>query len=308
MDSAICTLFEGDYHRGVGALVNSLCKHGYRGVVWVGYRGAPPPWAQPLHHGNGNAEFRLPTGGAIHFVPVDTEVHLTNYKPEFMLRVWSDGAQEARKLFYFDPDIVIKCDWTFFEDWVEGGVALCEDVNSPMPSSHPIRHAWQRFYARKGISLARRHDFYVNGGFLGITREHRTLLETWKEMLAALRDETGPLDQLLAGHRPYAFHTADQDVLNAVLMACDLPVSLVGKDGMDFIPGGYIMSHAIGKAKPWRKPMLRSALGGYPPTLADKSYWQNVETPIRLWPSASLLLRKFDLTAAAALGRLMRRV
>ena len=122
-----------------------------------------------------------------------------------------------------------------------------------------------------------------------------------------MRDETGPLDQLGFGNWPYAFYNADQDVLNAALMACEVDVSLVGKEGMDFIPGGYIMSHAIGKAKPWRKQMLKSALGGQPPTLADKSFWENVETPIQLWPSGSLLFRKLDLTVASALGRLLRR-
>ena len=78
MSTAICTLFEGDYHRGLGALVNSLCKHGYQGTVWAGYRGALPPWVEPRDHDDGDVEFRLPSGGAIRFVPVHTEVHLTN--------------------------------------------------------------------------------------------------------------------------------------------------------------------------------------------------------------------------------------
>jgi hypothetical protein len=307
MDAAICTLFEGDYHHGVGALVNSLCKHGYRGVVWVGCRGALPPWAQPLARKDGYDEFQLSSGGVIRFVPLDTDVHLTNYKPDFMLRIWEQEDPDVAKLFYFDPDIVIKCEWEFFEEWVEGGVALCEDINSPMPGSHPIRNAWRRFYGQKGIELTGAPDAYVNAGFIGVMREHWELLETWKRMLVALRDETGSLNQLGFGNRPYAFYNADQDVLNAALMACDIRVSLVGKDGMDFIPGGYIMSHAVGKAKPWRKQMLRSALGGYPPTLADKGYWQNVEAPIRVWPAAALLLRKLDLTIGSALGRLMRR-
>ena len=182
METAICTLFEGDYHYGLAALVNSLCKHGYHGAVWAGYRGALPAWAHPLIRRDGYDEFRLSTGGSIHFVAVETDAHLTNYKPEFMLRIWDHEAPGAAKLFYFDPDIVIKCDWEFFEDWVTGGAALCEDINSPMPGTHPIRNAWRRFFGKEGFELAREGDAYVNGGFVGVTGEHRELLETLERL------------------------------------------------------------------------------------------------------------------------------
>ena len=34
-DTAICTLFEGDYHLGLAAILNSLVRAGYAGTVWA---------------------------------------------------------------------------------------------------------------------------------------------------------------------------------------------------------------------------------------------------------------------------------
>jgi hypothetical protein len=305
--SAVCTLFEGDYHFGVGALVNSLYKNGYRGMVWAGYRGKLPPWATPIQAGDGYAEYAIREECLIRFIQVETERHLALYKPGFMRALWNDHCRRIENLFYFDPDIVIKCDWSFFEEWAACGLAVCEDVNSPMPDSHPIRHAWRQLSAERDIDLAVKTEAYVNSGFLGIASGCLGFLQQWSDMIDLIETRTGKLRHHLHGQRPSPFYNTDQDALNMAIMRGDYATSLIGKEGMDFIPGGYTMSHAAGGGKPWRKRFFSSALRGIPPTLADKAYWQNVMHPICMYRSATLRLSQWELMMSSAVGRYCRK-
>jgi hypothetical protein len=306
-NSSICTLFEGHYHYGVGALVNSFYRHGYRGVIWAGCRGSLPPWASPLAHHSDYAEYQVGDGCVIRFIPVETTRHLTNYKPEFMLDLWRRFPAEIPALFYFDPDIVIKCDWSFFEEWIHHGVALCEDVNSPVNPTHPLRLRWQSFFGAQGVKLNSSHAFFVNGGFVGLSRENMAFLEEWLHLLEMVKPHAENLARLHLGERTLLFQIPDQDALNATVYSTRTPVSVLGREGMDFIPGGYTMSHAAGGAKPWKKQMLRSALGGVPPSAADKGFWQNVEAPIELYPKLEIARNRLNLRLAAAIGRFLRR-
>ena len=119
MTSVVCTLFENHYHYGVAALTNSLYHQGFRGPVYAGYRGPLPSWAQVASENNalgwaGATTLEVADGLKIHFLPLDTSYLLTNYKPQFMIRLLAGPAKEAGSMFYFDPDIVVKCTWSFF--------------------------------------------------------------------------------------------------------------------------------------------------------------------------------------------------
>jgi hypothetical protein len=323
MKSEICTLFEGDYHYGVGALTNSLYHHGFRGIVWAGYRGELPSWANPIKKCGEYQEYLVAEDCVIRFVKLDTDYHFTNYKPNFMLSLWKDFCPEAEALFYFDPDIVIKCRWSYFEEWAIYGVALCEDVNSPIPSNHPLRMGWRKFFKPYGFDFNPDINIYVNGGFIGLTQQRINFLYNWLKIQETMAPEVGGLQNASLGtkkvdltqsknsrkfelERTFMFAKTDQDAMNICLMTTSCDVSLMGKEGMDIIPGGFTMSHALGSVKPWRKQMFFSTLkDGKRPTLADKGYWQNAQDPIQLYSMYKFLLKKLDLLSASLIARLI---
>src|SRR6187402_1067971 len=178
MSYAICTLFEGNYHWGVAALSNSLYKRGFRGSVYVGYRGKLPAWtdaAKPTtsFEWEGSKTLEPADGLKLHFLPLDTKYHFTNYKPDFMLRLLDGPASDAAGIVYFDPDIVVKCKWSFFETWLSFGVAVVHEViSNDMPASHPIRLGWKQLIESTNRKVTFELRSYLNGGFVGVSRKN----------------------------------------------------------------------------------------------------------------------------------------
>jgi len=314
---AICTLFEGDYHYGVGSLVNSLYASGFRGVVWAGYRGSLPRWATPLVGEGPYTEYQVADGCVIRFLLVETSAHLTNYKPDFMLSLFEHHARDCQGLFYLDPDIVVCEPWSSFGEWICCGVAVCEDVNSPFAAQHPRRVGWRNFFAQQGIQLQPNEPFYANGGFVGVRREDIAFLKLWKRLQDHLWDALGGADYVgIGGGKSVAsssgfagcFDKTDQDVLNATVEAVEgISVSFENKQAMGFAPGKTMLPHALGPGKPWLRRYILEALGGLPPRPVDKEYWRNAEGPIRPFSAKQLRGKRIALKIAAALGRFIRR-
>ncbi|UCH71513.1 MAG: hypothetical protein JSW62_03695 [Thermoplasmatales archaeon] len=308
MKSAICTLFEGHYHFGVGVLVNSLYKNGFRGIVWAGYRGKLPPWAKPLRSCKEYKEFTIAEECIVRFIHLNTELHLTNYKASFMIDILNRYQKEVESIFYFDPDIVIKCPWSFYEKWISYGVALCQDnCYYNMPSNHPLKMAWKEFADNLGYKASRQLEYYINAGFIGLKKEDLQILLIWKRLLNELQKENINLIHLKAGRRNEKFHNPDQDMLNLTLMLTEQSLSVIGPEGMDFKPAGYTMSHAASPPKPWRKNYILRALNGEAPVLADKEYWKNTQWPIKLFSEQKLYYKKISLLFAIAIGRFIKR-
>ncbi|WP_116106216.1 hypothetical protein [Lewinella sp. IMCC34191] len=307
--SVICTVFERDYHHGVGALANSLYAAGFRGELYAGYRGALPPWVgEAAPDASGNLRWEVAPGFHIYFALQKTEELLAYVKPELLRQVWNRYEDRGiENVFYIDCDIVIKAEWRHFEDWVSWGVALCEDMNSPLPVSHPLRKQWQRYYEGFGIDYKPKDDVYVNGGFVGINKKNREFSELWDQIQTYMKQYTGKQDRIGIADRWNMFHFMDQDALN---IAKDLTedVSIMGRDAMDFGRLGYVMSHAAGRRKPWHKNYVRNILlDGSRPSNTDKVYWHYVESPIRVHSSGTVRSKRFALKAASLIGRVFTR-
>ena len=306
----ICTLFEGDYHLGLAAFVNSLVRAGYKGIVWVGYRGALPAWIDQLERVRGQAadEFRVAGLIKLAFLKLDTTVHLTNYKPAFMLRLLAGEARRCKYLWYFDPDIFLMANWTYFEKWQSCGVALCQEiVDNIFPADAPLRQEWARIAAGAGFNTPRQVNHYYNAGMVGVPAEHRGFLEEW-ERLIQLADSLGySMNVMARGSRDMPFNMRDQDALNVAVMYTKAPLSTLGPQGMGFIYGAStVMYHAVGP-KPWRGSILLRALQGLPPSGATKFFFTQVGGPIRVYSPVRLWAKRMACSIGALIGRFYRR-
>lgn len=303
MSSTVYTLYEGHYSLGVGSLLNSLVNQGFSGRFVVAYRGALPSWVDklqaegPLHYSVGKVQ--------VEFIALNPPMHLRFYKCFLGLELLERYCQ-SEYLFYFDPDIVIKAEWSFFENWTRNGVALCLDNNfAIVPSDHPWRAEWGRLGRQAGLEQRRKLDFYYNGGFFGLTRPNASFLEVWCRLTQAYQQVGGDLVSRKSADRKQSV-VGDQDLMNAAVMCSQLPLSSVGPDGMDFGGGGYLMSHAVYGTKPWVKQFTLDLFRtGNPPSLADKEFMKNIAWPIRIFSPLEEQLKRADLKVAAVLGRVV---
>lgn len=300
-EDCVCTLFEGDYHFGVGALVNSLCRAGFRGTVFAGYKGPLPSWAQT----DAFNRFEPAPGVVIEFIRLETSWHLANYKAKFMSDLLENQAKGSRRIAYFDPDIVVTCRWEFFRNWMDDGISVVQEVtNGTMPSSHPLRLTWARFLKENGEFTRNEMERYFNSGFVGLIRTRFSFLTLWHKLLeAAISGSREMATQFMPGDRSFAFYAVDQDCMNAALMATTEDISAIGPEGMGFVPGGFTMQHALGSPKPWRFSPWRSVISGKPPTSAIKAFWEYANSPICLMPDSQLLLHRIGIRLAALSGR-----
>jgi hypothetical protein len=307
--SGVCTLFEGDYHIGLAAFVNSLSRAGYAGPIWAGYRGALPPWLDQLERTPDPHTYLVAGTIELTFCSLETKYHFTNYKPQFMLDLLAGPACDCDYMWYFDPDIFLRCKWSYFQDWQNYGIALCQEVvNNLIPADAPLRHRWMSVAESIGLSDPRALNHYYNGGMVGVPATQTGFLDNWRRILERAKTEGCDLN-IFRGKgwgREMPFMASDQDALNVAAMYSKHPLSTMGPEAMGFIPGGFTMFHAIGP-KPWRGSFLQRALSARPPTEADKFFLTQVSSPIRVYSTIQLRTKRFACLLAAFIGRFYRR-
>lgn len=311
MKITLCTLFEGHYHYGVAALVNSLAASGYEGTIWVGHRGRLPPWI--VDHPDFDADsgrLRVTPRLTLSAISLDPPVSLNYYKPTLMREIFSTHEPTCDAVVYLDPDLVVKCAWREIESWFEDdGVVLVEDINGSLPSDHPKRLLWQLFFATHGEAQHRGLERYYNAGFVGARRSHLHCIQAWERICEFIVAEIGiDLRQRKSGKPSDLFHSTDEDALNFALTLSDVRLNACGPEAMDFAPGGHHLSHAVGVSKPWQGRHLRLALRGQPPTVASSWYYRFAAGPLSPFSTLRLARRRLSMSLAIALGRLYRRV
>ena len=304
MSDVVCTLYEGKYELGVIALLNSLLKAEFEGRLYIGYRGKIGNRLQEIAHSLDQSDAKVD----IIFKLVETEWHLTNFKPIFMLHALGENPC-ADRIYYLDPDIVVKCGWSFLQQWTDLGISLCEDVNSPMHPTHPKRLMWKEDlgFRHKNNVIA---NCYVNAGFIGLRVEQSSFLDTWINYIELVTERIGGAEKWYGtspentAEKLYASY--DQDALNIALASEEVKISVANKDAMDFEFGGYILSHAIGPIKPWHFGKTLRALRGIRVSLATDRYVDNLNHPYPVFPNMKKTVFLIDYFCAKVIGKFIR--
>ena len=322
MSYTACTMFEGHYHYGVAVLVNSLYNNGYKGDFYIGYRGGLPEWimdknkSKSAKNKDGTLIVTFAEDLTLYFIELNTSIHFSNFKPQFMQQVLNVDSSYDH-IYYFDPDIVVKENWNVFLSWADAGIAVCEDVNSPIQRFHPKRIKWRELYKKENYELKFKSSIYVNSGFLGLSRKQYDFLNTWINSLYVVSKHIGGLEKAsfkgknhisLEMQNDYSpFSKTDQDGLNVALEMCDFAISYMGKEGMSFGPGPRLMSHALGAKKPWLFEPFKEIVAGVPPRQVDKDFWENATFPINVYDASFVKSKKTKVKIASLIGRFYKR-
>ena len=303
-EEIVVCLYDGEYHLGVGALINSLAKFKFKGLVNIGYRGGNlPAWVSQLKPIS-DSYFNVTEEIAIHFKVVDTKMHLGYFKP-FFIRDTFETFPTVKKVYYFDVDILIHAPWDMFSNWLQNGICLCLDSSFHfLHHTHPWRKHW-RALANRDESLQNNTDQYFNSGFIGIENGNAEIIDRWINITNNFINNDGDVKRFVKNlHIPVR---GDQDLLNAAItVSADIDCNIMGKEAMGFSLPPTLMLHAIGERKPWNSSFFIHLLSyGNKPSMSDKLFLTFCKYPIRVFSPFDYALKKIDLLIACFFGRFL---
>ncbi len=313
MRSIICTLFEGHYHYGAAVLINSLYSKGFRGEFFIGYRGDLPPWAahtainDDLNWENART-YRPAQDLQVHFLPLHTEYHFTNYKPYFVKKLVERCIEKDlyNGLFYFDPDIVNLCEWQFYEEWITYGVALIHEIVwNDMPYNHPKRNQWLVKAKPEHINVNNRLNSYLNAGFFGVSFKNLQFLDLWIELIDYC-EQQGYFDKkkfAQSEHNHTILRVGDQDLFNLAAMCTPCALSEFGPEGMGFTGGGWLMAHTTGTPKPWIVNFRKNWISGKKVNSNYRSFWEQAHGVIPCYSNTKIRKKIFSMKLYSFLSR-----
>ncbi|MEO6722470.1 MAG: hypothetical protein ABIN67_19025 [Ferruginibacter sp.] len=273
----LTSLAEHHYFLGLSALINSVVKNGtYVDKIIIGYRGPLPRWLPPLKTTERGQSCTLTSGLEMELIEMKKNVHMVHEKPKWFQYVSEVLEPDASEFFFFDSDIVILNRMSFFGEWVEEGVALCEDVNNDMNHDHPIRKQWVSLAQQEGCTITNPHICgYYNSGFIGWTRENAGFIDDWVKSFDILAQKSGDMRWARVQDRTHTVLSTNQDSLNLAAMITRYPISTIGPEAMGFRFGLSLMSHPIG-SKPWKRSFVKEFMKGVPPRVSDVIFWENI--------------------------------
>lgn len=227
-----------------------------------------------------------------------------------MLSLFDGPCSSVDAIAYFDPDIIVRGNWDFFETWMSHGVALVHEItNQDMPPTHPIRREWEKVIEMCGEEITRQMYAYINAGFCGVTRDKIPFLHLWNKIMDIGKEhfEFDARNFHFKQNRSDIFFAKDQDALNIAAMCSKSAISEMGPEAMDFVPGGFTMSHAVGAPKPWKKNFLSSSFKGISANTSDKAFWAYADGPVKPYTASQIRAKKMAIAFSVLLGRFYRK-
>lgn len=306
----ITTLFEGHYEYGVGALLNSLVKSEFEGLFCVGYKGNLPFWINQLKTVKNESNiYEVSENVFIRFDELNINMHFGYFKPYYLKKVYQLYPGSSG-YFYFDPDIVILAKWSFFENWLNSGVTLCQDnCFNMLHYNHPWRNKWRQDFKQYNQGESKYWNYYVNSGAIGVNSSTFTIIDRWINFTEIYKDKNYPI-HFFNQSDALSPYKGDQDILNAVLtLSNDISISIIGKEAMGFSDPVSIMAHAVtgDGIKPWKKNYLKSAMKGNPASVADINFFHFYNGRIKLYSTITFNRRKLALKTSKLINRLWKK-